>query len=97
MIEGDGEIVTGYVEKPTLHYQVSMGIYVYYAVGPRRDPGGPLRLPRGRPQADRRSARPVGAFRFEGAWFDIGTPDEYERAAGYLMENPDKFETQTRS
>ena len=29
MIESDDGYVTGYVEKPTLHYDVSMGIYVY--------------------------------------------------------------------
>ena len=29
MIEADEEVVTGYVEKPTLNYEVSMGIYVY--------------------------------------------------------------------
>ena len=33
MIEGEDGEVTGYVEKPTLQYEVSMGIYVY---DPRR-------------------------------------------------------------
>jgi len=29
VVEGEGDEVDGYVEKPTLHYEVSMGIYVY--------------------------------------------------------------------
>jgi NDP-sugar pyrophosphorylase family protein len=96
VIESTGEIVTGYVEKPTLDYQVSMGIYVY-------DPSVLEVLPEGHfdfPELVLKLiglGRPVGAYRFEGAWFDIGTADEYERAAGYLLENPDKFETQSRS
>ncbi len=92
VIEGSGEIVTGYVEKPTLDYLVSMGIYAY-------DPSVLDVIPEGHfdfPEvvlALIAAGRPVGAFPFDGAWYDIGTPEEYERAAGFLLDNPTKFES----
>lgn len=95
VIEGAGEIVTGYVEKPTLDYQVSMGIYVY-------DPSVLDVIPDGHfdfPEvvlALIAAGRPVGAYQFDGAWFDIGTTDEYEQAANFLAENPAKFEPRSR-
>jgi NDP-sugar pyrophosphorylase family protein len=79
--------ITGFREKPTLHYWASTGIYV---LGPRvwdlippneffgfvalmdRVLGGALR---------------AQAYRFDGLWMDIGRPEEYERAAEILEEN----------
>jgi NDP-sugar pyrophosphorylase family protein len=96
VIESTGEIVTGYVEKPTLDYRVSMGIYVY-------DPSVLDVIPEGHfdfPEvvlALIEAGRPVGAYHFDGAWFDVGTADEYERAAGFLMENEKLFETKSRT
>jgi NDP-sugar pyrophosphorylase family protein len=84
------------VEKPTLDYRVSMGIYVY-------DPSVLDVIPEGHfdfPEvvlALIEAGRPVGAYHFDGAWFDVGTADEYERAAGFLMENEKLFETKSRT
>jgi len=79
IIETDGEHVTGYREKPTLHYDVSMGIYVY-------EPRALEHLPEGECQFPDLVLRlldagePVVAFRSDATWYDIGTPAEYERA-----------------
>lgn len=83
VIETAGGRVTGYLEKPTLSYDVSMGIYVYepralrcLADGPCQFPDLVLRL------LDAGEA--VAAFRSCDSWYDIGTPDEYERAVSDL-------------
>lgn len=75
---GDNE-VKGFVEKPTLHYEVSMGIYVY-------DPSALEHIPDGRfdfPDvvlALLEAGERVLTYPFGGEWFDIGTRDEHERA-----------------
>ena len=72
--------VTDYIEKPTYHYSVSMGIYMFepsileYLV-----PHQKLDLPElvlkllGVKQ-------PVNVYAFDGYWLDIGRPDDYEKA-----------------
>jgi NDP-sugar pyrophosphorylase family protein len=76
---GGGNEVTGFVEKPTLHYRVSMGIYVY-------DPAALKHIPEGRfdfPEvvlALLEAGERVLTYPFDGEWFDIGTRDEHERA-----------------
>ena len=72
--------LTDYIEKPTYHYRVSMGIYIfepavlgYVTPGQRLDfPELILRLL----AAD----QPVQSFPFDGYWLDIGRPDDYEQA-----------------
>lgn len=79
VIEGDGGRVTGYVEKPTLRYDISMGIYVYEPKALRYLPDGPCQFP----DLVLRllaAGESVAAFRSCASWYDIGTPDEYERA-----------------
>lgn len=72
--------IVGFAEKPTLHYQVSMGVYALTGETlARYEPGRPLGFdqlvldllaagltPRSHP--------------FDGYWLDIGRPDDYERA-----------------
>lgn len=90
VIEGEGGEVTGYVEKPTLHYEVSMGIYVY-------DPKVLSHIPQGQfdfPDlvlALIAAGERVQTYHFEGTWFDIGTPAEHDRALSALDEDPDRF------
>lgn len=72
--------VREFVEKPEVVSTVSMGIYVMepWVVG---------LIPRGRRfdfpdlvQRLLRAKRPVGAYRYDGLWFDIGRQDDYEQA-----------------
>lgn len=69
-----------YIEKPTLHHQVSMGIYV---LEPRVlsyiEPGAYLDLPnllRTLMKAD----EAVIGYQHTGYWMDLGRKDDYERA-----------------
>ncbi|TMM04753.1 MAG: nucleotidyltransferase family protein [Actinobacteria bacterium] len=80
VITSDAGRVVGYDEKPTLHYDVSMGIYVYepralaYIAhnGPCQFPDLVVRL--------LEAGEHVAAFNSDADWYDIGTLDEYERA-----------------
>jgi NDP-sugar pyrophosphorylase family protein len=91
VIEGEEGRVTGYVEKPTLHYEVSMGIYAY-------TPRALEHVPRKRfdfPDlvlALLGAGEQVATYRFNGAWFDIGTPGEHERAVAAYEADPQTFD-----
>jgi len=75
-----GHEVTGYIEKPTYDFQVSMGVYVFEPAVLKYIPPGQyydfptliLRLPEA-------GERVVG-FPFSGYWQDLGRPDDYEQA-----------------
>ncbi len=72
--------VSNYIEKPTYHYTVSMGIYIfepailkYIPVNQRLDlPELMLKLIK--------AEKKVNVFNFNGYWLDIGRHDDYERA-----------------
>ena len=82
VIETDATLrVTGYTEKPTHHYVVSMGIYVfeprvidYIPVGQYLDFPSLVEL-----LLD--EGEKICGFPFEGYWQDLGRPDDYEQAA----------------
>lgn len=79
VIETVDDTVTGYVEKPTLHYEVSMGIYVYEPRVLAALPDGPCQFP-DLVHILLKTGHKVAALRTDAVWYDIGTPGEYERA-----------------
>jgi NDP-sugar pyrophosphorylase family protein len=86
VIENADGWVTGYIEKPTLHYDVSMGIYCYDQRALEHLPDGPCQFP----DLVLRlldAGEKVAAYRTEAAWYDIGTLSEYERAQADLEAN----------
>jgi len=91
VIESEDGIVTGYVEKPTLNYAVSMGIYVYDGRALEYLPDGPCQFP---DLVLRLLAadETVATFPSDADWYDIGTLDEYERASQDFEREPEKFE-----
>lgn len=76
----DSHQVTGYIEKPTYEFQVSMGIYVFEPrvlkfIEPEKYLDFPdlvLRL--------LAAGELVTAYPFDGYWQDLGRPDDYEQA-----------------
>ena len=87
VIETEGARVVGYREKPTLSYDVSMGIYVYAAAALAHLQGGPCQFQF--PELVERlldAGEHVVAFRSEAEWYEIGTFSEYERAVADLGE-----------
>lgn len=91
VIESSNGRVTGYVEKPTLDYAVSMGIYVYDARALEHLPEGPCQFP----ELVLRlleAGEIVATFSSDADWYDIGTLEEYERASREFENAPEKFE-----
>jgi NDP-mannose synthase len=91
VIEHSDGFITGYREKPTLHYDASMGIYVY-------EPRAFEFVPRGQPfqfpdlvlrMLD--EGEPVAAYPSAAEWYDIGTLGEYERATDDFNKRPELF------
>jgi NDP-sugar pyrophosphorylase family protein len=79
--------LTDYIEKPTYHYQVSMGVYVF-------EPKVLARIPRGQyldfPDLIKgllKDRQHVGCYPFSGYWLDIGRHDDYAQA----MEDFDRM------
>jgi NDP-mannose synthase len=76
---GDASI-TGYIEKPSYDYSVSMGIYVF-------EPVVLSYIPKGEyydfPDLVKKlisCGEKVVGYRFDGYWQDLGRPDDYESA-----------------
>lgn len=81
IIEADAsDRLTGYVEKPTLDYRVSMGVYVfepeilaYLEPNEYRDFPDLIKTLIG-------EGKKVVSYPFDGYWLDMGRPDDYARA-----------------
>lgn len=87
----NGNQVTGYIEKPTYDFQVSMGIYVfepealhYIPVQQYFDfPDLIVRL--------LKEGKCVLGYPFNGYWQDLGRPDDYEQAVQDFETMRDQF------
>lgn len=80
VLDGEDGLVTSYREKPTLHYDVSMGIYVYEPRALTYLPDGVCQFPE-LVQILIEAGETVAAYRSDAMWYDIGTPAEYEKAS----------------
>jgi NDP-mannose synthase len=84
VLELSDTVVTGYREKPTLRYDVSMGIYAYEPRALEYLPAdGPCQFPE-LVQRLLDAGEHVCAYQSHADWFDIGTVGEYERAVAEL-------------
>jgi len=83
---GSRDRVEAYVEKPKMTSTVSMGIYVLEPeVLNYIPPTGHFDFP-DLVQALLRKGAPVGAYRYDGLWFDIGRREDYEQAVSAWAE-----------
>ncbi|MBC8264036.1 MAG: NTP transferase domain-containing protein [Anaerolineales bacterium] len=92
VVEYDGQCrLTSYTEKPTHHYRVSMGIYVFE---PRVldfiHPNERLDLPdlMKRLMA---AGETVNCYPYDGYWLDIGRPDDYQHAVADFEQLADEL------
>lgn len=75
-----GSEITGYIEKPTYNFQVSMGVYVFEpSVLKYIPPAQYFDFPSLILRLIEAGERVVG-FPFGGYWQDLGRPDDYEQA-----------------
>ena len=81
--DADPDRLTGYVEKPTYHYEVSMGVYAFAPRVLEHDRARQAaRLPRPRAAADRGGRDGARRGAASDYWLDIGRHDDYETAHG---------------
>ena len=83
--------ITGYIEKPTIDYHVSMGIYVFE---PSALPFIPENTYFDFPTLILKlleNGRKVTGYPFSGYWQDLGRPDDYEHAIADFDSMKDIF------
>jgi NDP-sugar pyrophosphorylase family protein len=92
VIQKDGDCrITGYIEKPTYDFLVSMGIYVFepvvlsYIVRQEY-----LDFPN-LVEKLLAAGEPVAAYQYDGYWEDLGRPDDYQRASQDFEKMRDQF------
>jgi NDP-sugar pyrophosphorylase family protein len=90
-IDKDTNQLSQFIEKPTYHFDVSMGIYVMSKevlnFAPENEPYGIDQL-----SLNLLSKKIiVNTFPFNGYWLDIGRPDDYERANIDYISKKDIF------
>jgi NDP-mannose synthase len=90
VIDRSDGLVTAYHEKPTHFYEVSMGVYVYEPRALAYLPKGPCQFPE-LVHFLLAAGERVGAYRSDAAWYDIGTLEEYERAARDIECCPERW------
>jgi NDP-mannose synthase len=91
VIESDDGVLTGYQEKPSMRFDVSMGVYVYDPAVLELIPERHFDFPdvvNEMLAADRK----VSVYTGPGVWFDIGTIGEHERATAEIEAHPELFE-----
>ena len=95
VLQGDENgMLTGYIEKPTKNYSVSMGIYVYDpSVLSYIKPGEYLDFPT-LVHMLLEDGKKVYMHKNEADWLDIGRPDDYALAQNIFKNEPQKFLTQ---
>jgi NDP-sugar pyrophosphorylase family protein len=86
--------IVGYEEKPELVSTVSMGIYVLEPSVLRHVPPGRFDVP-DLVQALLQAGEQVGAYRYDGLWFDIGRKEDYERAVAVWEEQGSEREVES--
>lgn len=91
VIETDEGFVTDYIEKPTMHFQVSMGVYAYSAAALDLIPEGYFDFP-DLVKALLAKDEKVATYRAQARWFDIGTLEEHEQAVEELAADPGLFD-----
>ncbi len=82
VIESDvDQRITGYIEKPTIHYRVSMGVYIFDPqVLALIEPGQKLDFPDLVLKLIQQGSVVMG-YPFDGYWLDIGRTDDYAQAS----------------
>jgi NDP-sugar pyrophosphorylase family protein len=87
----DGHRISGYIEKPTYDYTVSMGIYVFEPAVMKYIP---FNLYLDFPDLVLKmiaAGEKVAGYAFDGYWMDLGRPDDYAQAAEDFASMRTKF------
>ncbi|MCA9753360.1 MAG: sugar phosphate nucleotidyltransferase [bacterium] len=82
--------VVDYREKPTLRYEVSMGVYAFRREVLSLIPDGYFDFPNLVLELIRRD-RPIRGFSFHGSWLDIGRQEDYGAAIETFERERERF------
>jgi NDP-sugar pyrophosphorylase family protein len=88
--------VRDFEEKPEIESPVSMGIYVLEPAVLEYIPGGQFFDFPDLVRALLNAGEPVGAYCFDGMWFDIGRPDDYAEAVAAWLDSQVETSTSQR-
>ena len=90
VIKEDGGKISGYSEKPSIGYSVSMGIYAFRKEVLKFIPEGKFDFPDLVLRLIEAKKNP-SVFQFKGRWLDIGRPDDWEKADSIFRKTPQLF------
>jgi NDP-sugar pyrophosphorylase family protein len=91
VIESEDGWIKDYIEKPTYHYLVSTGIYIFEPeILQYIKKGGHLDLPELVLRLLRQGQK-VNVYHFDGYWLDIGRHDDYDTAIQEFMIHRSEF------
>jgi len=90
VIETEDSVIDDYHEKPVLKYDVSMGIYAFNRRIVKAIPNGKYDFPDLVKKLIKNGENPI-PYPYRGRWFDIGRPDDWERADRIFSRNPEIF------
>jgi NDP-sugar pyrophosphorylase family protein len=90
VIESENGVVSDYIEKPSLGFDVSMGVYAYDPSALDEVPLAYFDFPE-LVKALLASDKTVAVYTGPGIWFDIGTVTEHERATAHIIEHPELY------
>jgi NDP-sugar pyrophosphorylase family protein len=91
VLERDPEgLIVDYREKPTIDYEVSMGVYAYSKEALQYIPEGPFEASELVQELLRRGEQ-IRGFNFKGTWLDIGRYEEYGRAIEIFEKERHRF------
>ncbi len=92
VLEANGNaILKNYVEKPTLDYEVSMGVYAYSPSVLKYIPKNQYLDFPNLVQKLMSNGEIVRLYRNNAFWLDIGRPDDYAAAQEMLQQHPEQF------
>ena len=89
-VDGENKL-EDYIEKPTLHYQVSMGVYAFNKEVLDYLPENEYCDFPDLIKALLNDDESVSGFPFEGNWLDIGRPEDYDEAIKKFDEKKNLF------
>lgn len=91
VVKHEGRKVTGYLEKPSYDYDVSMGIYAYSKKALEFIPEGEIMDFPDLVQTLGRAGELVECQFSEARWLDIGNPDDYAAAQEEFTADPSVY------
>jgi NDP-sugar pyrophosphorylase family protein len=91
VLERDGSQVTGYIEKPTYDYEVSMGVYAYTDRAVSFIPENAYFDFPDLVKSLISAGEHVHCHPSDDDWLDIGNPDDYAEAQNIFARNPERY------